>query len=64
MEIRTTATKAKAEGAETIDLTGKIAMPGLVDMHVHLRDPGYEYKEDIESGRGGRRPWSHSRTSG
>ncbi len=32
------------------DLEGKILIPGLVDMHVHLRDPGLEYKEDIESG--------------
>lgn len=32
------------------DLSGKIVVPGLVDMHVHLRDPGFEYKEDIESG--------------
>lgn len=32
------------------DLTGKILVPGLVDIHVHLREPGYEYKEDIESG--------------
>ena len=39
-----------AEGAEIIDLTGKYLVPGLVDMHVHLRDPGQEYKEDIESG--------------
>ena len=38
------------EGAEVIDLTGKYLVPGLVDMHVHLRDPGQEYKEDIESG--------------
>ena len=29
------------------DLTGKIVVPGLVDMHVHLRDPGFEYKGDI-----------------
>ncbi len=35
---------------EVIDATGKIVTPGLVDMHVHLRDPGQEYKEDIESG--------------
>jgi dihydroorotase len=33
-----------------IDATGKHVFPGLIDMHVHLRDPGYEYKEDIESG--------------
>ena len=32
------------------DLGGKIVMPGLVDIHVHLRDPGQEYKEDIQSG--------------
>jgi dihydroorotase len=32
------------------DLTGKIVVPGLVDPHVHLREPGYEYKEDIASG--------------
>ena len=33
-----------------VDLTGKILVPGLVDLHVHLRDPGQEYKEDIASG--------------
>ena len=33
-----------------IDATGKHVFPGLIDMHVHLRDPGYEHKEDIESG--------------
>ena len=33
-----------------IDVAGKHVFPGLIDMHVHLRDPGYEYKEDIESG--------------
>jgi dihydroorotase len=32
------------------DLAGKILVPGLMDMHVHLRDPGQEYKEDIASG--------------
>ena len=32
------------------DLSGKIVVPGLVDMHVHLREPGYELKEDIASG--------------
>lgn len=32
------------------DLSGKIIVPGLVDMHVHLREPGYEQKEDISSG--------------
>ncbi len=33
-----------------IDATGLYVFPGLIDMHVHLRDPGYEYKEDVESG--------------
>lgn len=37
-------------GVETVDATGKYVVPGLVDMHVHLRDPGLEYKEDIVSG--------------
>lgn len=36
--------------AEVIDAKGLIAAPGLVDMHCHLRQPGQEYKEDIESG--------------
>jgi dihydroorotase len=40
----------QAPGAETIDAVGKVVTPGLVDIHVHLRDPGYEYKEDIVSG--------------
>jgi len=35
---------------ENIDAVGKYVMPGFVDMHCHLREPGYEYKEDIESG--------------
>ena len=35
---------------EIIDASGKIVTPGLVDMHVHLREPGQEYKEDIETG--------------
>ena len=41
---------AAPEGAEVIDATGKYLVPGLVDMHVHFRDPGFEYKETIESG--------------
>lgn len=35
---------------ETIDCAGKIVCPGLIDMHVHLREPGQTHKEDIESG--------------
>ena len=33
-----------------IDATGLIVTPGLIDMHVHFREPGFEYKETIESG--------------
>jgi dihydroorotase len=37
-------------GAERIDASGCWVAPGLVDLHVHLREPGQEYKEDIASG--------------
>ena len=40
----------EAKDAETIDGSGKYLVPGLVDMHVHFRDPGFEYKETIASG--------------
>ncbi len=35
---------------DVIDASGKYVIPGLVDAHCHLRDPGFEYKEDIETG--------------
>lgn len=35
---------------ETIDATGKWVVPGLIDLHVHFRAPGFEHKEDIASG--------------
>jgi len=37
-------------GVETLDLAGKWVVPGLIDMHVHLREPGQEHKETIETG--------------
>lgn len=40
----------KADGAEVVDAAGLTVFPGLIDMHVHLREPGFEYKEDIASG--------------
>lgn len=38
------------EGAEVFDATGLAVAPGLIDMHVHLREPGQEAKEDIHTG--------------
>lgn len=38
------------EGAEVIDCAGQILLPGFVDLHTHLREPGREYAEDIETG--------------
>lgn len=40
----------QADNCDVIDATGLYAIPGLVDMHVHLRDPGYTDKEDIITG--------------
>lgn len=43
--------QAKLRGkVPTIDATGLVVAPGLVDMHVHLREPGFEYKETIATG--------------
>ncbi len=39
-----------AAGVEQFDATGLIVAPGFIDMHVHLREPGFEYAETIESG--------------
>ena len=38
------------EGEKVVDCAGKVVAPGLVDIHVHLRVPGQEYKEDLVSG--------------
>ena len=38
------------EGSRVVDASGKWIVPGLIDMHVHLREPGEEYKETIQSG--------------
>jgi len=39
-----------ASGATILDASGRVVVPGLIDMHVHLREPGFEHKETIESG--------------
>jgi len=43
-------TDARPEADEVIDATGMIVSPGLIDMHVHLREPGMEAEETIASG--------------
>ena len=40
----------KPKGAETIDARGLVVTPGLIDIHVHLREPGQEYKETVRTG--------------
>jgi dihydroorotase len=45
----------KKTGEETIDAHGLWLFPGLVDLHVHLREPGYEGKETVASGNAGSR---------
>ena len=48
--IQRVAPDITAPDAQVFDAAGKVVAPGLVDLHVHFRDPGLEYKEDIESG--------------
>ena len=42
--------RIRTTGAETIDAQGLVVCPGFIDMHVHLREPGQEWKETIASG--------------
>ena len=42
--------RIETEASQTIDATRLIVTPGLIDMHVHLREPGFEHKETIASG--------------
>src|SRR2546426_12394460 len=43
-------TDLSSPNAELFDATGMIVAPGFIDMHVHLREPGFEHAETIESG--------------
>jgi dihydroorotase len=51
-KIKAVVTKNEAPPTEilTIDCNGALVTPGLVDLHVHLREPGFEYKETIQTG--------------
>ena len=40
----------EAQADKVIDASGKVVMPGFIDLHVHLREPGFEYKETIMTG--------------
>ncbi len=51
IQLVTPAGKLKEDGsAKVIDAKGCVVAPGFMDMHVHFREPGFEYKETIESG--------------
>ena len=49
-QISEVAVKIEDQGYQLIELAGRILLPGLIDMHTHLREPGYEEKETIKSG--------------
>ena len=48
--IKKKAENIQCDADKEIDAQGCYVMPGLIDLHVHFRDPGLTYKEDIETG--------------
>lgn len=49
-KIQEIGTLAARQGEEVLDASSCVVAPGLVDVHVHFRDPGYTYKEDLHTG--------------
>jgi dihydroorotase len=50
VEKKGSISESSLDGAKIIDANGCVVAPGFIDMHVHFREPGFEYKETIESG--------------
>ncbi|MHA0855874.1 dihydroorotase [Paenibacillus sp. CMAA1364] len=50
VDAQTSLSEITAGDSEVVDAQGKLVTPGFIDMHVHLREPGFEHKETIESG--------------
>ena len=48
--VKAIGAQATAEDVDVLDADGLVATPGFIDMHVHLREPGFEYKETIATG--------------
>ena len=42
--------RRRVDAGDVIDATGRYVLPGMIDVHVHLREPGYTHKEDITTG--------------
>ena len=49
-KIQKIGTALSEEAEQVLDASGCYVMPGLIDLHVHFRDPGLEYKETLETG--------------
>lgn len=49
-KIKQIAPEITSEAAQTIDCEGKLLLPGFIDLHIHLREPGGEHKETIKTG--------------
>ena len=49
-KIAALGTLAPEQGGDVMDCTGLVVLPGVIDSQVHFREPGNEYKEDLESG--------------